>query len=369
MEIKIKRDHFLKALSQSGRATTNNSVIPAMGMLLISVPDPEKEDKKIEVTGASEELFIRCFIDTAEAEIIESGSVAVDKRIISIVKNFNTEIIELKSDNNVLIVKSGRSKYKIPAISAMDYPRIDFSYDNQFDLDASMLKEALETVVPFASSQENRPALTGIHMIGSENHIVMTGTDSYRLSRVRINAPDVHDFDVIVYAQSAKKILPYITNGKVTFGFKGSNRVVLKMEDMIIAMRLIDATYPDTDRLFNLPTNAKVSAKRNDIVDALSRIAVVTPDNPHSVTFDLGKMILSSSTDVGSADEEIDGTHEGETYEVSFNYRYLQDALKVVPFTDDVCLEFTGEMRPIKIFVNRDDNFETSQTILPIRTH
>jgi DNA polymerase-3 subunit beta len=76
--------------------------------------------------------------------------------------------------------------------------------------------------------------------------------------------------------------------------------------------------------------------------------------------------VSSSSSELGKMTEEV-GLHKlkGELLKISFNSKYMLDALKIMD-SDYIQIGFTGAMQPI--IIKPEENASLLQLILPYRT-
>ena len=59
--------------------------------------------------------------------------------------------------------------------------------------------------------------------------------------------------------------------------------------------------------------------------------------------------LASNSPEVGTVNEEVNASHtEGEDIKISFNSKYMMDALRAIQ-SEEVSIEFFGTMRPFTI--------------------
>ncbi|RYS38802.1 DNA polymerase III subunit beta, partial [Staphylococcus pseudintermedius] len=91
-------------------------------------------------------------------------------------------------------------------------------------------------------------------------------------------------------------------------------------------------------------------------------------NNVIKLSTDVDKVELSStSPEIGTVKEDVSTDNvEGESLKISFNSKYMMDALKAID-NDEVQVEFFGTMRPF-ILKPKDDE-TVVQLILPIRTY
>ena len=76
--------------------------------------------------------------------------------------------------------------------------------------------------------------------------------------------------------------------------------------------------------------------------------------------------LSSTSPEIGTKEEVTATDVEGGNLKISFNSKYMMDALKAID-NDEVEVEFFGTMKPFILKPKDDDS--VTQLILPIRTY
>ena len=115
----------------------------------------------------------------------------------------------------------------------------------------------------------------------------------------------------------------------------------------------------------------KVTVNNAEFYHAIDRVSLLAREGGNNVirmSVNTDSVELSSnSPEVGTVNEDINtGNIEGEGLKISFNSKYMMDALKAIN-NEDVTIEFYGTMRPFTLKSSESD--EVVQLILPIRTY
>ena len=78
----------------------------------------------------------------------------------------------------------------------------------------------------------------------------------------------------------------------------------------------------------------------------------------------LGNVIVSCTSQVGDAKEEVQVETEGKELEIGFNPKYLLDALKAIE-DDEVYLDFGSNISPCIIRSTNEEKY--TYMVLPVR--
>ncbi len=120
-------------------------------------------------------------------------------------------------------------------------------------------------------------------------------------------------------------------------------------------------------QMFTGDFNTRMVVDRQQFLMCLDRATLVTKDAKKSpVLLSLGEetVKITSNGELGASYDELKADTEGEVIEISFNPRYLMDALKVIE-DDLVQLLFVNALNPCIIRGTDHDNY--TYLVLPLR--
>jgi len=195
------------------------------------------------------------------------------------------------------------------------------------------LSEALNRVLPFTATEDNRPVLQCVLFKAGEGKLTLVSADGFRLAIQSI------DFDGEGQALINRDDLWGVANAlrkarRVNLSFEASGEsldgmsLVIDTEAIRYKWRGADGTFPDYEKL--IPTEAK-TVSHFDTVEAVKAVSSLKAlaDNksyPIDLTLENGMVILSSPDDKGQA--VIPADIEGEPNRVRLDGKYLADALR-----------------------------------------
>lgn len=118
--------------------------------------------------------------------------------------------------------------------------------------------------------------------------------------------------------------LDFDADSPTLLGFENAGRVSTS--------QLIDGEFPAVDRLFADEYPIQAVVNKQDLLDAISRVALVAERNaPIRMTFTGQEVALSAgSVDEAQANETLDIDMDGDDITVAFNPSYLKEGLSAV---------------------------------------
>lgn len=285
---------------------------------------------------------------SSEIEATEEARVLLPGRKLSgIVKESTAEEIEFIKEENRVIVKAGRSTFRIPILDPDEFPKMfERPSATRFNIEASSLTKLFEAVEFAVSRGEDRPAMTGVLWEIKEGRNRMVATDGHRmaLSEDKQSVPDISE---------QSHILPTKIFGFVPRDLEGSidvfldeTKIGLSFETTEVVSRLIEGPYPDYEKVIPAEINNLLTLNREELSAALRRMMIFTNQVTRQIKFILGSKTLqlfAFSPEGEEAQEELTGSYKGESFEVAYNGSYLLDVLRHLE-SDEVVFEITGAL-------------------------
>lgn len=377
MKININRQYFIEQLNHCLKAISPRTTLPILNGIKIDV----KDDHMI-LTGSDSEISIEITIpvevDNEEVlEIHEAGAVVLSGRFfVDIIKKLSGDFVQLETNDAFQTkITASKSEFNLSGNNPDQYPLLpDVSDEESLVISASVLKNVINQTNFAVSLSETRPVLTGVHWQFDNDEITFTATDSHRLALRRLTGEQFNNdnSDAIIPGKSLTELNKIIndTDEEVELHLS-QNQVLFSYGNMRFISRLLEGNYPDTSRLFPENFETKVTVNNAEFYHAIDRVSLLAREGGNNVirmSVNTDSVELSSnSPEVGTVNEDINtGNIEGEGLKISFNSKYMMDALKAIN-NEDVTIEFYGTMRPFTLKSSESD--EVVQLILPIRTY
>ncbi|HHS3153271.1 TPA: DNA polymerase III subunit beta [Staphylococcus aureus] len=377
MEFTIKRDYFITQLNDTLKAISPRTTLP----ILTGIKIDAKEHEVI-LTGSDSEISIEITIPkTVDGEdivnISETGSVVLPGRFfVDIIKKLPGKDVKLSTNEQFqTLITSGHSEFNLSGLDPDQYPLLpQVSRDDAIQLSVKVLKNVITQTNFAVSTSETRPVLTGVNWLIQENELICTATDSHRLAvrKLQLLEDVSENKNVIIPGKALAELNKIMSDNEEDIDiFFASNQVLFKVGNVNFISRLLEGHYPDTTRLFPENYEIKLSIDNGEFYHAIDRASLLAREGGNNViklsTGDDVVELSSTSPEIGTVKEEVDANDvEGGSLKISFNSKYMMDALKAID-NDEVEVEFFGTMKPFILKPKGDDS--VTQLILPIRTY
>ena len=363
MKITINQKNLKKALNLVEKVVSKNTPLPILNNILLKT-----ENGRLKVSATNLEIGVNYIIG---AKIEEVGQIAVPARIISdFIGNIIDDKVSLTTKNNILSINSERYKTQILGFDAKDFPIIPKIKSKPLAIiPVKLLRNSLMTVLDSVAVSETRPELAGVFMDFNNDRIVFAATDSFRLTEKSVDFKNVQKQSFIIPRNTVVELIRIASELEGDLVFNTSdNQVSFSNDDFEMVSRVVDGNYPDYKKVIPERCISRVLIKKDEL-DKTIRVAGLFSTNISDIKINCseGKMaVLAKNADKGEIETLIDASLKNQPFEVSLNFRYLLDGLKILD-TEKVVMEFTGQGSPLVIRPN-DDKKDVVYLIMPLRS-
>lgn len=318
----------------------------------------------IYISAENNTLFIKAtdkavnYETSLPVQVEEEGSTTVfcDK-FISILNSLPEGEIEFKKNSddnqtNIVIRPVGKKiKFQMKCLDK-EFPKLT-SADNvpYFEVPSKELKEMISQTVFAVSNDETRYFMRGVYFEKKDDNLNLVATDGRRLSFASKNVlAGINDFPpAIVPVKVLNIILKHAPDeGNIEVAIV-EKMIFFKFGSYKFASALLDGQFPSYGRVIPSSQSHNFQVEKSDLSNALKRVALMVDKKAGRMYFNIEPGVLkitSPQTDLGSADEEIPCQYADENFVIAFNYRYIEEPLKVIS-SNRVTFEFTEEMKAV----------------------
>ena len=373
MNFKIKKEILTKHLNYVIKGISSKNIRPILNCIKFDL----KEDG-LYLSSTDNNIAIRTFIDI---KYIEEGYsygsfVVFGKYIYEIVRKLPNEIINIEEVmDSKIYISTKNSSFSLNCNNVFEFPDLELEENkNPIILSNKILKNIFNQTSFAASTQESRPAITGINFKISGNILECTATDSYRLARKKIELPNKvnEEINLIIPTKNLIELSRMFSEEEENVEIHiFNNKVIFKFETIIMLTRIINSTYPDVSKLIPNEFLLKITVPTLEFYSLLDRVSLFsTEEEKNTIKLECTDnlvVVKSDIPEIGNVVEKIEvEKNNNENIKIAFSSKYMMDAIKVLN-CEKIELAFNGEIKPIIIKNANDDNLV--QLIVPIKTY
>ena len=382
MKIIVEREPFAEAISAAMHAAGRSNNIPILNHLLL-----KPNGQAVGIAGTN---LDHRFESSVPADITGGGAephVAVrGDALVGIVNRLPKGAqltLEWNESSKGVSLLAGRSRYKLLALPANDYPDMPPPANAvQFAMSAKVLVEAFKTTA-FATDQ-TRNYLKGVywHQATDANgawggnkrkRMAFVATDGHSLARYAVEAPsNSADMPPIIVPDAAiGEIVRLfsVAEGSIDISIS-SDRASFAHGEALFTTKLLDETFPDYERAVPGGYDKEAVCDAGDLLAALQRLELIhVQARVGRFRFEAGKITISaSSAEKGEAEEIIEASYEGPQLDIGILTVGVAEILQVMDA--DVCkLRFCDPATPVlfNAIVNNEPDYSRTFLRMPMR--
>lgn len=357
MKIKVTQEKLSKALNNISRIAISKVTLPILNNVLIRV-----DQKKVSLTTTNLDMAV---VDYLPVSSSEDGVITVPAKLLAeFVSNLpKGETTEISLKNNKVTIKAGEYSSIINGTPADDFPElpeIDEKKAVVYKIGVDEFKTSLAQVIIAASNDMTRPALTGVFFNTNDNTLRIAATDGYRLAEKKLIDKVESEVQAVVPASSLQEVLRSIGDDveEVEISFN-EDLVRFRLGEVEIISKLIDASFPDYQRLIPKDPEIKVELNREELVRVTKLAALFSKSVGGSIVCEAMEpdtfSVKSIANEFGENDSKIN-TKVEKSGKINLNSRFLLDALGALE-EPTISFEFSGHVAPILLKNQKKDNY------------
>jgi DNA polymerase III subunit beta len=345
MKFSVSSADLLKRLQVAGGAISSNPVLPILEDFLFLI-----ENNQLQITATDLETSI-----TTKIEVMadKDGKIAVPAKILlETLKALPQQPItfSVNDENFGIEITSAYGKYKLAGENGDDYPNVpEAETVDTVMVPARTLLHGINNTLFATSSDELRPAMTGVYFQIDFNKVVLVATDAHKLVKYAFSDVVSEVSTTFIVPKKALNLLKSaLPDGvEVKLSFNKAN-AFFSFGDTELVCRLIDARYPDYNAVIPVDNPNVLSVSRADFQNSLKRIAIYANKTTNQVILSISDGSLNvSAQDLdfsNEATEQLSCTYEGDPLTIGFNARFLVEMLGILE-SDEVKLEMSSATR------------------------
>src|SRR3954471_23280477 len=272
------------------------------------------------------------------------------QKMQSILRTANDEELAVESDEEELVIRGLHAEFKLPSEDPDLFPEVPDFAANAYHVVASADLHRLIRRTMFATDVEStRYALGGVLVELTPESITMVGTDGRRLAKMSAPASAENDAaspagSPVIPVKALKLIERNLADDDIDvhLAIQSGAAVLVRTERAVIYSRLVEGRFPRYQDVFPANVEVRIPLEAGPLRLAVEQASIVTSEESRGVDFRFtsGALKLASqAADVGSSLVELPIAYEGKTVEITFDPRYLADALKTLDDTATIVAE------------------------------
>jgi DNA polymerase-3 subunit beta len=368
MKFVVSSSELLKHLATISGVIASNPIVPILENFLL-----ELEEGNLTITASDMQTVM---ITEAQVESKDKGSIAVPAKLLmetlrSLPEQPITVNLDEESFGVELITANGR--FKLAGENPLDFPRAPAVNRNfSIEMDSNVLGSAISNTIFATSTDDLRPAMTGVFVQVETDSTTFVATDGHRLVRYRRADVKSEKATSMILPRKALMLLKAsLPNGSMPVKAEFSNsNAFFSFGNIKMICRLIDERYPDYENVIpeNNPNHMKIG--RAELLSTLKRISIYSNKTTHQIRLKVsGNDLEISAEDLdysNEANEKLSCEYTGEDMEIGFNAKFLIEMLSNLN-TDNLTLEMSQPNRAgLIVPEDKEENEDMLLLVMPV---
>lgn len=275
-------------------------------------------------------------------KVDQAGSVILPTaKMQQILATSSDEELSLEADADGLTVRGLRSQFRLPAEDPDLFPEVpDFAATSYHVVGSADLRRLIRRTMFATDVESTRYALGGVLVELDGESIAMVGTDGRRLAKMSAQAEAENDAPAptgmpVIPVKALKLIERNLDDDDppVHLTIQSGTSVLVRTHNAVIYSRLVEGRFPRYQDVFPAKSEVKIPIEVGPLRAAVEQAQIVTNEESRGVDFNFtpdALTLVSQAADVGSSQVELPLSYEGKSVEITFDPRYLIDALKTL---------------------------------------
>ena len=376
MKLTLNRTELMQELQTVQRAISTKTTIPILTGVKLSL-----SEKGLTMTGSNADISIETFLsvenEKAQMQIEKTGAIVLQARFFSeIVRRLPESTLTLEVlDNNQVAITSGKANFTVNGLDADSYPHLPVvESQDSIEIPAHVLNKVVSETVFAVSQHESRPILTGVHFVLENQKLLAVATDSHRLSQRVIPLESGETaFNIVIPGKSLTELSRSLTDEEEAIQISiMDNQVLFQTKTMKFYSRLLEGTYPDTNRLIPSSFNTEIEFSVPELLQAIERASLLSHEGRNNIVrlaiSEEAVVLYGNSPEIGKVEEDLSFEKvTGDPLEISFNPDYMKAALRAFGVTS-IVIRFISAIRPFTL-APTESKGSLIQLITPVRTN
>ncbi len=357
MELTVNQQDFLRASNRTHNIVETKRIIEIERCVRLQAAEGVVEFRTSS-TG-------RVITESIPASVAEPGTVVVESSVLNQIARrlpSDSEVVlskrhaeatgdhlsgngldvsdDVHVDGRQLQLRAGQAEFWLSLMDPDEFPADpDEEYGGSFTISGADLKLLLDkTYRAIPATDDARYYLQGVYLHPSvedgERRLTIVASDSHRLSRMSLPAPEGSDDfpGVIIPADTVATLRACLHDADELRISTAKNKLRVAGETFAIISQVIDAKFPDYNRVIPRDSPIRIEFERRALATCIARVTAITPSESERIHFTVSDGIanLSIRSRTGQSEDQIAVIYQGPEVSFILQDKHLTDAIAQV---------------------------------------
>jgi DNA polymerase III subunit beta len=303
----------------------------------------------------------------------DNGTVTISaKKLIDIIRTLEeSPPLSLRFQDGLLLLKQGRSQFKITTLAATEYPSMTEDV-NKLELCVKRLEfiHLLQSTAFAMAQQDVRVYLNSLFLELNNATITSVSMDGHRMAICKLACDmNIQHHRLLLPKKGVQEILRLlqIVEDDTINIFADDNHIKIVTTHYTFFSKLTEARFPSYARAIPVDQDKSVLIDRESLKRALSRMMILTSEKSRAVLLsvqDNQLTLIANNQEQEEATESLAALTQGGNIEIGINANYLAEVLHHLP-EGNLRLSFSDIDSSILVDSPQDTNYQ--YIIMPMK--
>ena len=332
MKFFVSSSVLLKCLTAINGVVATNPIVPILENYLFKV-DANKDGAVLTVTVSDLQTTM---VTQIPVDASDSGSICIPAKLLmdtlrTLPEQPITFQMDMETFGTEILTDNGR--FKLSGENPIDFPKLPTVNNGQaVEFSSDVLLTAINNTVFATSTDDLRPAMTGVYIHLTPENASFVATDGHRLIRYRRSDVKSTETTSLIIPRKALQLLKAaLPEGVEVKGQYSQANASFTFGVTTLICRLIDERFPDYENAIPVNNDKVLTIGRSDLLNSLKRIVIYANRTTHQIRFTLTPNKLTISAEdldySNEANEKLLCDYEGDEMEIGFNAKLMVEML------------------------------------------
>ena len=280
----------------------------------------------IEATNFNEAIRVKNVPVTFDTLDASFEKIAIEgKKLSSIVKAFDDGEVVFEINENELVIKQGRTRYKVTIMADNSLSEIKFPTSKTKLALNSELINGFEKIAHAIDPNNGNHSMAGSLLSIKKGAIALVGTDSKRLAGMKFEYASDEARDAIIPKAGMNSIVK-LFKGQTISASMDETRLTIQTNSVEYTTKLVNGKYPQWERIVPKSVKMQIELSATTIQGLIKKALVIGTDGV--ITIENGELAITvtderneSITAATEFSDDVQGVRFG------VNLRFIQDFL------------------------------------------
>ncbi|MDR3490504.1 MAG: DNA polymerase III subunit beta [Gammaproteobacteria bacterium] len=333
MKLTVQRAALVKPLQMLSGVVEKRQTLPILSNILLTATE-----SSLSLTATDLEIELIGVISLDQVE--QTGATTVSARkLLDICRALPEDsILQIALEGEQLIIRSGSSRFVLTTLLAQDFPNVDNGpFATEFEMSQAKLRKLINKTHFAMGQQDVRHYLNGALFDINHGVVRCIATDGHRLAFSSVSEDNTKNMQakVILPRKSILELIRLLdpNSEEVITLCIGESHFRVITPSFTFTSKLINAQYPDYDKLIPRAGENTATASREALKQALVRASILSNEKFRGIRLhlDAGQLrIVANNPEQEEAEETIALDYQGNGLEIGFNAAYLLDVVSSI---------------------------------------